>query len=566
MDAVLQFRCHFAGVSWLTLFCYGQAYCDPSMEYIQVSFSDICKVLVSLLVVSGTVLTLWTALAPLEWSRTYRENTDIFLRLTDSYGECRGDSAAFAILLVTVNFGILSVGSWQAAVTRHVETEYKESQFINLSLFSILQAWMMGIAILSVTYDDPQARFYVMSGIIFVTSASSLAFVFAPKYLALSDDVRTRGKKAYLERHRSSGKLKAPRDDVDEEKEKRSADAISAASSESSGPMNGGSRVVHNPKVSFYFVILQFQFFISLCSVYVSCFLLQSTRNLIATGGRSLSRKQIHEMNKSQMHMDVGVDRLSERGSYSRCGRFDSSHVIPSVSQGRNRDSIRDVPFEEDSTACFAVPQDEALAMPATPFRWISLATQSTPQPRTRNTVLGGMHDVPHEEENSSAPFLWKSLNAVMPGASQSRTRNAVLDAIPDEPCEEDLSASFVLPQTASRDMAKAPPTVDEEDEKGTSNLDEEDEDNQIASKPGGGTIDGETGSFTIETPRSSNAASSPVKEENGRGNASVPESCLEENWTSENGNQNGNSDSGTGLEATRDACSHNGVASGGGC
>ena len=178
------------------------------MEYIQVNFSDITKVLVSLLVVSCSLLVLWTLIAPLEWTRTYRGNTDIFLRLTDSYGECRGESAIFAALLVAVNFCFLILGSWQAAVTRHVETEYKESQFINLSLFSILQAWMMGIAILSVTYDDPQARFYVMSGIIFVTSACSLCFVFAPKILALRDDIRARGKKAYLERHRSSGKLK----------------------------------------------------------------------------------------------------------------------------------------------------------------------------------------------------------------------------------------------------------------------------------------------------------------------------------------------------------------------
>ena len=259
------------------------------MEYIQVNFSDITKVLVSLLFVSCSLLVLWTLIAPLEWTRTYRGNTDIFLRLTDSYGECRGESAVFAALLVAVNFCFLILGSWQAAITRHVETEYKESQFINLSLFSILQAWMMGIAILSVTYDDPQARFYVMSGIIFVTSACSLCFVFAPKILALRDDIRARGKKAYLERHRSSGKLKLPR----EEKERLDAGSVGGESrdvrshvSSESEPLNEGARVLHNPK---------------------------SSKNLLAAGGRTMSRAQMQviELAKSQNGFD-GLEDLSE--------------------------------------------------------------------------------------------------------------------------------------------------------------------------------------------------------------------------------------------------------------
>lgn len=276
-------------------------------------FFDILKVLVSLLVVSGSLLILWTVIAPLEWTRTYRGNTDIFLRLTDSYGECRGDSAVFAALLVAVNFCFLILGSWQAAITRHVETEYKESQFINLSLFSILQAWMMGIAILAVTYDDPQARFYVMSGIIFVTSACSLLFVFVPKILSLRDDIKKRGKNAYLERHRSSGKLKLPREvrhHLDAGSVGGESRELRSQASSDSEPLNEGSRVVHNPK---------------------------ATKNLIAAGGRVMSRAQIQVIELARSQESGGLDGLEE------------------LSGSRRPDHDDSVPYLEDSTASFVM-------------------------------------------------------------------------------------------------------------------------------------------------------------------------------------------------------------------
>ena len=264
-------------------------------------FSDITKVLVSLLVVSGSLLALWTVIAPLEWTRTYRGNTDIFLRLTDSYGECRGDSAVFAALLVAVNFCFLILGSWQAAITRHVETEYMESQFINLSLFSILQAWMMGIAILAVTYDDPQARFYVMSGIIFVTSACSLSFVFAPKIWSLRNDIKKRGKNAYLERHRSSGKLKLPREErqhLDSGSVGGDSREVLSHASADSEPLNDGSRVVHNPK---------------------------ATKNLIAAGGRAMSKAQIQVIESARSQESGGLAGLEELSGPNRRPDHDDS-------------------------------------------------------------------------------------------------------------------------------------------------------------------------------------------------------------------------------------------------
>ena len=243
---------------YLNLLQYPQAYLDPTMEYIHLQFLDIMRVLMVLLLISGAILTAWTVVAPLEWSRIYRSNTDVSLRLTDSYGECRSDSGTFAAVLVTVNFCYLFLGSVQAAATRHVETEYKESQYVNVALFSILQAWTMGIAILLVTNDDARARFYVLSGIAFVTSLSSLAFVFVPKMLALQEDIRMRGRRAFLRRD-ISGKLVALPEKRKTDNDASSAggamanehvDATSQASADNMEFVSEGTKVLHNPKVS----------------------------------------------------------------------------------------------------------------------------------------------------------------------------------------------------------------------------------------------------------------------------------------------------------------------------
>jgi hypothetical protein len=53
---------------------------------------------------------------------------------------------------------------------------------------SILQAWCMGIPILIVVWDNPQAKFFVEAGIIFVSALVVLLLVFVPKMSAIRAD------------------------------------------------------------------------------------------------------------------------------------------------------------------------------------------------------------------------------------------------------------------------------------------------------------------------------------------------------------------------------------------
>lgn len=193
-----------------------------------------------LLPINITILTLWTVLAPLEWTRTYRGNMDIFLRVTESYGECAGDSSEiFALILLTVNFGFICLGNYQSAVTRHVETEFHESHFVSLSLFSMLQAWLMGVAILAVTYSDTQARFFVLNGIVIISSISPLLLIFIPKMVSLRELIEKKGRKrAFLDQ-------RTQRDfDTSEGQNSEGGD-----DTESDSQCRQGTRITHNPQV-----------------------------------------------------------------------------------------------------------------------------------------------------------------------------------------------------------------------------------------------------------------------------------------------------------------------------
>jgi hypothetical protein len=137
------------------------------------------------------VLLTWTLAAPLEWTRVCKEATDPFGRPIESYGSCaNADALPYCIVVLLLNLGFLLLANWWAYEARNIETEYHESRYIAISMASVLQAWCMGMPILIVVWDNPQAKFFVGTGIVFVTSLAVLALIFVPKVLAIREDYR----------------------------------------------------------------------------------------------------------------------------------------------------------------------------------------------------------------------------------------------------------------------------------------------------------------------------------------------------------------------------------------
>jgi hypothetical protein len=132
------------------------------------------------------VLGAWTGVSPLEWTRTETGSTDIFGRSTGSYASCASDRAMpFLICTLVVNFLALVIGNFWSYQARNIETEYSESSYVGVAMAAVLQAWVMGIPIMIVVQYSPPAKFYVASGIIFVTAMAIFGLVYVPKILAL---------------------------------------------------------------------------------------------------------------------------------------------------------------------------------------------------------------------------------------------------------------------------------------------------------------------------------------------------------------------------------------------
>ena len=174
---------------------------NPELDFIRVSSSDLIISCMMYMLPNIIVLSTWTAIAPLKWNRVPTGATDIFGRESASYAQCdSAQSLGFVIALCAVNFVAVLLGNWWAYRARNIETEYGESSYIGVSMAAVLQAWTMGIPILIVVWNSPPAKFYVSSGIIFVTSQAILGLVYLPKiivsYQALKDARNTK-KQAY---------------------------------------------------------------------------------------------------------------------------------------------------------------------------------------------------------------------------------------------------------------------------------------------------------------------------------------------------------------------------------
>mmetsp|Transcript_46585 Transcript_46585/g.141108 ORF Transcript_46585/g.141108 Transcript_46585/m.141108 type:complete len:1062 (-) Transcript_46585:222-3407(-) len=164
---------------------------NPEIDCIVVTWKDLLKTLAALLIVNVALLLSWTLVSPLTWQRFDKDSEDQFGRTTETYATCTSEkSLPFVIVIIVVNLGALLLANFQAYKARDIQTEYQESRYVAISMASILQAWCMGIPIMIVVKEAPQAKFFVEAGIIFVTCTAVLLLIFTPKLLAVRSDRR----------------------------------------------------------------------------------------------------------------------------------------------------------------------------------------------------------------------------------------------------------------------------------------------------------------------------------------------------------------------------------------
>eukprot|EP00545_Synedropsis_sp_CCMP1620_P011930 CAMPEP_0119026112 /NCGR_PEP_ID=MMETSP1176-20130426/34875_1 /TAXON_ID=265551 /ORGANISM="Synedropsis recta cf, Strain CCMP1620" /LENGTH=354 /DNA_ID=CAMNT_0006981769 /DNA_START=1 /DNA_END=1065 /DNA_ORIENTATION=- len=152
----------------------------------EVSEKDVILPFVSLLLGNVLVLSVWTALSPMEYTRQPHEGTDDWNRVISTYGSCHSDGALpYWIVLGVMNFALLVIANVQAYRARSIQSEFSESRYIGIVMASMLQTCLIGVPIAFLVNDNPQARYIVVTFMIFLNCMAVLLLIFIPKVTAV---------------------------------------------------------------------------------------------------------------------------------------------------------------------------------------------------------------------------------------------------------------------------------------------------------------------------------------------------------------------------------------------
>lgn len=161
---------------------------------VQVTPRDVLIPFAVLMTLNVIVLTCWTLIAPLQYERRAHSGTDNWNRVSRSYyGACfgpdnvKGGAIPYVVCLVVIDFSVICIAIVQAYRARTIKTDYAESKYIAFIMLSMLQSYLLGLPILALVRDDPQASFVVLTVLIFATSMATLLFLFVPKMMKRAD-------------------------------------------------------------------------------------------------------------------------------------------------------------------------------------------------------------------------------------------------------------------------------------------------------------------------------------------------------------------------------------------
>jgi hypothetical protein len=95
--------------------------------------------------------------------------SDRFGQPVETYGQCDWHgSIKYLIPLAVLNISILVLALIEAWRARNLATEFAESQYIARALFLMLLVIFIGLPVLVIAKDNPNATLFISSGIIFV--------------------------------------------------------------------------------------------------------------------------------------------------------------------------------------------------------------------------------------------------------------------------------------------------------------------------------------------------------------------------------------------------------------
>ncbi|CAB9515488.1 Gamma-aminobutyric acid (GABA) B receptor [Seminavis robusta] len=157
---------------------------NSAFARVKVSEQEVLLPFTVLLLINLALLSAWTYMDPLTYTRNLELGSDGWTRVVSTYGTCQSDYVErYLIPIACLNFGCLIMANWQAFEARHIEAEFSETKYIGVCMASMLQAAISGVPVLFVVKDNPQAFYLVLVFMIFVIGMVIMLVIFVPKIL-----------------------------------------------------------------------------------------------------------------------------------------------------------------------------------------------------------------------------------------------------------------------------------------------------------------------------------------------------------------------------------------------
>ena len=152
----------------------------PGFRRRQVRERDVLLPLIIFVVLNIILLMIWTLIDPPKWERFSVEG-----QVWRTYGKCSSTNGGIGekvmvIIIALCTVGFLGLG-WQAFKARNISTEFSESTYLGIAVFSWTQLCVVGVPVLFLVEDsNVTARYGLVVGLLLAVCMSMLLFIFLP--------------------------------------------------------------------------------------------------------------------------------------------------------------------------------------------------------------------------------------------------------------------------------------------------------------------------------------------------------------------------------------------------
>ena len=147
-----------------------------------VSVTEVMRPVIFLLGVNTIILSVWTALDPMKWTRVVTLE-DGYGYVLNSYGMCASaNDMPYLLSLGIINAIVLIVALVLSYKARNIPSDFQEGKYISLAVFSCIEIYFIGTpVVIIVGSSNPAISSFVQSAVVFLTTLAVLLLIFGPQ-------------------------------------------------------------------------------------------------------------------------------------------------------------------------------------------------------------------------------------------------------------------------------------------------------------------------------------------------------------------------------------------------